>query len=546
MRLHLKRLMHPRDERLNDVLGDVITSPPAWPAQHLLSHRHNLDGEVALVFDKGRHHHVPHPSSARVGSAANLFTATFQRQRDTTASSFSASLLAAEVASWRPPAVGAGCSHVGPKRGRLGFGLGGRPLGRPAVSAASKDEEGEAGSMHLTFAYGSAVTQFSDRRIRVRVVPDQEQAGRGEVGEAAAAGQDKGQGPEQGPPTTDAAEQHVAADLEMQPKPDHDPEGGGGYELPVSSLVLAARSPYFRQMLSSDWQESGSKDRPIEVALCQEGRNFPQAKNLFVIFTFRCSPTPDHYLQRRPSSRISSSIMYRRKIPAAVQDKEALCWLLQVADRFETPACVGQCVARLLSTAVTLPDAALYVALPQPLKTRPALRRLMDAVCALTGWSYDEVTRADSLAAMSFERMVELAHTLRGQGEHAEALLQLLLEWLRADAAARWNSFSVLLPLLEVPGHERIVPAGGGALPRAEQPRKARAPQVCPNKSGSAECGRRAGRPAGRAGSAGACRRACRSSPRTTSTETKWASVLNHANPSYRGYLHMLVYNGQR
>lgn len=142
--------------------------------------------------------------------------------------------------------------------------------------------------------------------------------------------------------------------------------------------------------------------------------------------------------------------MYRRDLPAAVQDAEPLCWLLQLADRFETPSCVTQCVTRLLSTPLTLLDAALYVALPQPLKARPALRRLMDAVCALTGWSYDAVTRADSVATLSFPCMVQLAHALRGQDEHAEALLQLLLEWLRADATARWAGFGfLLLPLLD-------------------------------------------------------------------------------------------------
>lgn len=41
----------------------------------------------------------------------------------------------------------------------------------------------------------------------------------------------------------------------------------------MSSLILAASSHYFRRMLdSSDWQESSSKERPIEVTLCQEGK----------------------------------------------------------------------------------------------------------------------------------------------------------------------------------------------------------------------------------------------------------------------------------
>lgn len=79
--------------------------------------------------------------------------------------------------------------------------------------------------MHLTFAYGSAVTRFSDRRIRVRVVPDQEQAGRADGEAAPAAEQASEQGAHGRAATSDAAQQH-GLDLEMQPIPEADSQNG--------------------------------------------------------------------------------------------------------------------------------------------------------------------------------------------------------------------------------------------------------------------------------------------------------------------------------
>lgn len=46
---------------------------------------------------------------------------------------------------------------------------------------------------------------------------------------------------------------------------------GWSYDIPISSLIVAAHSVYFKKMLTSGLQESRTKDKPIEVTLSPQG-----------------------------------------------------------------------------------------------------------------------------------------------------------------------------------------------------------------------------------------------------------------------------------
>lgn len=142
--------------------------------------------------------------------------------------------------------------------------------------------------------------------------------------------------------------------------------------------------------------------------------------------------------------------MYRPELPAGLTDKESLCWLLQVADRFETPTCMYQCARRLSSLPLTLEDVVMYLNLPEPVKTSASVRKLIQAISELTSWSYEEITTGESIYTMSAEALYDLLCNLEGQSEHAEHLFRILLEWLRHDKELRWKDFSTLLPLLDL------------------------------------------------------------------------------------------------
>ena len=142
--------------------------------------------------------------------------------------------------------------------------------------------------------------------------------------------------------------------------------------------------------------------------------------------------------------------MYTRVIsPTVRSDKESLCWLLTVTDRFETASCVLKCVQMLTSTPTTLADAIMYVNLPEAVKRCGAVRVLMDTVSELTGWFFEEVASAESLCEMTLASLTRLTLKLGGNDEYEEQLCRVFLEWFRSRGQERWAAFEALLSRLE-------------------------------------------------------------------------------------------------
>lgn len=139
---------------------------------------------------------------------------------------------------------------------------------------------------------------------------------------------------------------------------------------------------------------------------------------------------------------------YTHHIPPDVRcDKESLCWLLTVADRFEATQCIQKCAKELTSSPTTLEDAVMYLTLPETVKRHPALREAMDSVCDLTGWSFEEVATCENFCAMPESSMVIAVSMLR-HGEDVETVFRLILQWFRNRGPERWSAFEGLLSLL--------------------------------------------------------------------------------------------------
>ncbi|GAQ79044.1 BTB POZ domain-containing protein [Klebsormidium nitens] len=283
-------------------------------------------------------------------------------------------------------------------------------------------------SVHMDFAYRSGLKQFSDRVIRVLVQREPLEGGEELQQPDKSTSQAYASGCVASKELTDSEHQVQAVDLEMQPVAgneygDEDSEGSSSYDIPVSSAVIAAHSMYFRRMLTSGLHESRSKDQPIVVALSpREAQSF----NALIEF------------------------IYTHEISATVRsDKEELCWLLTIADRFETAACVQMCVQTLTSTPTTLADAVMYVSLPEPVKRCEAVRALIDTISTLTNWSLEEIAGADSVCDMEEVTIRRLVLELRGSDEYEEGLCKVCLQWFRYEGQDRWGAFAALLELLE-------------------------------------------------------------------------------------------------
>ncbi|GAQ79046.1 hypothetical protein KFL_000230260 [Klebsormidium nitens] len=324
-----------------------------------------------------------------------------------------------------------------------------------------RKDSGAGLSVHMTFGYRSDLKQFSDRVIRVHVQRDPlEGGGALRQPEVATTRTEQSHGSDfvaSQELSNSRCEDH-AVDLEMQPvarnedtEEDEDSQGelfevtaveerppvrfakhqksetgtsGSSYDIPVSSIVIAAYSTYFMRMLTSGLQEStASKEQPIVVTLSPRDA---QSFNALVEF------------------------MYTHKISATVRsDKEELCWLVTVADRFETPACVQTCVETLTSTPTTLADAVMYVSLPEPVKRCEAVRALIDTVSNFTDWSFEEIAGAETVCEMDELTIRRLVLKLRGSDEYEEELCKVCLQWFRSASRDRWGAFAALLELLE-------------------------------------------------------------------------------------------------
>lgn len=138
--------------------------------------------------------------------------------------------------------------------------------------------------------------------------------------------------------------------------------------------------------------------------------------------------------------------MYTQDINSTVRsDKEALCWLLTVADRFETPDCMRKCVEHLTSAPLTLDDVIMYLNLSEMVKRRRVTRPLIDSISELTGWSFEEVADPESFHTLGNDSMARLVSALRDRDEYAEQLFGLCLERFRYRPSDRWESFANLL-----------------------------------------------------------------------------------------------------
>ncbi|GAQ78810.1 hypothetical protein KFL_000190290 [Klebsormidium nitens] len=284
--------------------------------------------------------------------------------------------------------------------------------------AKEEREVSEGDSVHLSFGYGSDLTQFSDRVIRVHVVQDddQEEPSFGTRLKETYLSQSHAASSVS---ATGSNEQSV--DLEMQSTgcTTTEKERGWSYDIPISSLIVAAHSEYFKTMLLSGLQESRTKEKPIEVTLCPQGAHF---FNILIEFA------------------------YTHHIPPDVRsDKESLCCLLTVADRFEATQCMQKGAKELKSSPTSLEDAVMYLNLPETVKRHPALRDLMDSVSGLTGWSFEDVAACDNFCAITEASMMTLVSHLRVSDDHVEAVFALMLEWFRFRGPERWSGFETLL-----------------------------------------------------------------------------------------------------
>ncbi|GAQ80070.1 hypothetical protein KFL_000450260 [Klebsormidium nitens] len=223
-------------------------------------------------------------------------------------------------------------------------------------------------------------------------------------------------------------------DLEMQAVQDGDGAldeyGGWSYvqDIVVNTSVLAASSVYFRRMLTSGLQESLSNDRLIELKL---------------------------FSHEAPFFNALIEFMHSQEIPPTIRsDKESLCWLLILADRIETPACIRKCVEHLMATPVCLADVVMCVNLPETVKRHPSVRVLMDAVCKYACWSFEDLAAAESIHTMD-ERSLKKIIASPSYGRHwskddIETLFAVCVEWFRHGSENRWEAFSALVLSFEV------------------------------------------------------------------------------------------------
>ncbi|GAQ78808.1 hypothetical protein KFL_000190270 [Klebsormidium nitens] len=293
------------------------------------------------------------------------------------------------------------------------------------LGAQRRQQLGEAHSVeagdtvHLTFGFRSELTQFSDRVIRVHVEGEAE-------GEASEDCKDFQQarcwhlgGRKHADcktrPASGAVENEQFVDLEMQ-------SGEGratgastlarSYDIPVNGLILAALSQCFRTMLTSGLHESKSKEQPLEVTLSPQVRLH--------------APNSARNLRGQGGALLAAHF----------------------ADRFEAPACIHSCVKTLTSSPTTLNDAVVYLNLPEAVKRHEALRVLMDAVSALTGWSFEEVAACESILTMKESSMKRLVSRLRDSEGDVETSFNLILHWFRFGGQKRWGALERLLSIL--------------------------------------------------------------------------------------------------
>ncbi|KAL8556648.1 hypothetical protein ACS0TY_004192 [Phlomoides rotata] len=115
----------------------------------------------------------------------------------------------------------------------------------------------------------------------------------------------------------------------------------------ITSLILAARSPFFRKLFSNGMRESEEKNVKIQIKASEEISFMDLLK-----------------------------YVYSNNLPTAVN---ALLDLCVIADKFEVSSCLRDCSLSLQTLQMTCESASRYLELPPSLLTSPTFQPLVDA-----------------------------------------------------------------------------------------------------------------------------------------------------------------------
>ncbi|KAL8543502.1 hypothetical protein ACS0TY_004156 [Phlomoides rotata] len=115
----------------------------------------------------------------------------------------------------------------------------------------------------------------------------------------------------------------------------------------ITSLILAARSPFFRKLFSNGMRESEEKNVTIQIEASEE-------ISFMDLLTY----------------------VYSNNLPTAV---DALLDLSVIADKFEVSSCLRDCSRLLQTLQMTYESALGYLELPPSLLTSPTFQPLVDA-----------------------------------------------------------------------------------------------------------------------------------------------------------------------